>query len=359
MIATVYATPGSGTDMRPRVIAGQDADLKEYPYIVLLIFEHLLDNGTYALNKGCSGSLITERWVLTAGHCGAKWIRYGDTSVPFEDENMLIKLGIGHGGACARCISVVSRKPTCFVKPSHGNDIRPRVIGGQDADLKEYPYVVMIVLNYSLHNGTRVMSKGCSGSLINEWWVLTAGHCGGKWIRYGDTSVPFEDENMLIKVIKEVPFQNYISRTNDIKFLKLLKKATVEFYGKISVVDYKTLIGKRAMAVGFGLTYLVNHIHKYTSDRVFANRSMPLQRGDLVISTCKNIIYPNYRGPSICVSPTCGNRNVQVYFADSGSPLLVDGMIVGVGSYIGPHYTNAYAAVSPFASWIHSVVTGN
>ncbi|KAJ0177494.1 hypothetical protein K1T71_007503 [Dendrolimus kikuchii] len=254
---------------------------------------------------------------------------------------------------------------TFLARTTNADDIRPRVIGGQDADLKEYPYLVMIIIEYFLYNGTKILGRGCTGSLVTEQWVLTAGHCGGKWIRYADTSVPFEDENMFIRVIKNVPFPNYInpSRNKDVNLLKLLEKANLTSCGRISVMDYRSLIGKRAVIIGFGLTYLSANSKvtgkKYILDRLHANRSIPLQRADMVVRACSKYKLTRHvydvMGPHICLAPTCNDRKVQPYFADSGSPLLVDGYIVGVCSTA--HRQNiGYTAISPYLNWMQNII---
>ena len=47
------------------------------------------------------------------------------------------------------------------------------VIGGNDADVNEYPWMV-----YLLEEGRARMH--CGGSLLNQEWVMTAAHCINK-----------------------------------------------------------------------------------------------------------------------------------------------------------------------------------
>ena len=45
-----------------RIIGGEDADIKDYPFMVSLYKK----NGTYFT---CCGSIIRDDWILTAAHC--------------------------------------------------------------------------------------------------------------------------------------------------------------------------------------------------------------------------------------------------------------------------------------------------
>merc|ERR1712109_52295 len=56
--------------------------------------------------------------------------------------------------------------------PPLGNGIGGRIVGGQDADEGEYPWQV----SWRVREGD-VNSHSCGGSVLNESWVLTAGHC--------------------------------------------------------------------------------------------------------------------------------------------------------------------------------------
>jgi secreted trypsin-like serine protease len=51
----------------------------------------------------------------------------------------------------------------------------PRIIGGEPADLGEYPF--MVALLYEPIDGTDYQKQYCGASLIDARWVLTAAHC--------------------------------------------------------------------------------------------------------------------------------------------------------------------------------------
>jgi chymotrypsin-like protease len=52
--------------------------------------------------------------------------------------------------------------------PSANEQPEPRIVGGQDVDVGEWPWQVRL----SIFPGSR-----CGGTIIAENWVLTAAHC--------------------------------------------------------------------------------------------------------------------------------------------------------------------------------------
>lgn len=50
----------------PLVIGGEDANPKEFPHMALIGYRRQL---TDEIDFGCAGSLISDRYILTAAHC--------------------------------------------------------------------------------------------------------------------------------------------------------------------------------------------------------------------------------------------------------------------------------------------------
>lgn len=75
LISLIISTPTSHAQepqphRQPRVVGGQAADIGEWPWQVALISPNKVTTGpNYYGAQFCGGSLIAERWVLTAAHC--------------------------------------------------------------------------------------------------------------------------------------------------------------------------------------------------------------------------------------------------------------------------------------------------
>lgn len=70
-----------------RIVGGEDAKIGEFPYQVSLQWGHFPDR----FEHFCGGSIINERWILTAAHC-LEEVRYiGDFVIKAGKHNLTEK----------------------------------------------------------------------------------------------------------------------------------------------------------------------------------------------------------------------------------------------------------------------------
>ena len=56
-----------------------------------------------------------------------------------------------------------------------------RVMGGHNAEVGEFPFIVSLQVKDAEHSKKRHL---CGGSILNERWILTAGHCVKGLLRF-------------------------------------------------------------------------------------------------------------------------------------------------------------------------------
>lgn len=61
---SLCCAPAMALDKQPRIVGGTDADIADFPWQVALV-----DSIAPPYNSICGGSIINERWILTAAHC--------------------------------------------------------------------------------------------------------------------------------------------------------------------------------------------------------------------------------------------------------------------------------------------------
>ncbi|KAJ8664629.1 hypothetical protein QAD02_006291 [Eretmocerus hayati] len=261
-----------------------------------------------------------------------------------------------------------------------------RIANGFPTDRYHYPYIVSIQNIYGSH--------GCAGSIISEKFILTAGHCADRpdapsmVIMVGE---PFQNDypNQYYPVEEVFRHESYglpgdlADAINDISLVKLkepIKFSRIAQKVKLIRRDQYVVIGANAVALGWGAVREPQNDNDYTYNPAIDTQDSPLvfdrYRFDNGSSADARVFPKNLQ----CVSQTVISREECLAryqdpvheshmctflpgrgpcFKDSGGPLIVDGILVGVLSggkrcETYPGYPSLWTNVALFRDWIDS-----
>ncbi|PZC77684.1 hypothetical protein B5X24_HaOG200474 [Helicoverpa armigera] len=233
-----------------------------------------------------------------------------------------------------------------------------RIIDGTDADESEYPYVVLLIQT------RQGWGRMCTASLISERWGITAAHCKNYfpyglrvWTKDFNDFGKFRDNSVEIAEMITHPSYRLLIRmkgrhdiivSNDVALFRLQKTVRLPRYARLSSVDRDTLMGRPAIYIGGGARRIDG----------FNPLQGALQKGEGVIVPCDTAM-KRVSKYVICTASKCSKRAQRIYYGDSGGPLIMDGQVVGVCSYVMEHGTvtsSGYAPVSCYLDWIYSVI---
>ncbi|XP_050293697.1 CLIP domain-containing serine protease HP8-like [Anthonomus grandis grandis] len=252
-----------------------------------------------------------------------------------------------------------------------------RITSGKKTYLEEFPWMALIAYN----TPDVGIEFRCGGTLISEYYVLTAAHCilnstilGVRLGEYNLTSTqhdcvgtycapPVQDFYIQESVIH--PEYNAKTFDNDIGLLRLSNKANFS-YSNVQPVCLPLsdvnddLTGKFAVVSGWGVT---EHGHKSS---VLLKASVPV----LPLTMCKRVYsrFANITSKQICAG---GYKGQDSCAGDSGGPLIYTGLVDGEPRYIqygvvsyGPRECGTdgqpgiYTRVSSYLGWILDNVRG-
>lgn len=246
-----------------------------------------------------------------------------------------------------------------------------RIVGGTEADRHEMPFVVSI---------TRRGGHFCGATILNEHWLLTAGHCVCNGLNQfmkphhisgivALHSISEHQKNQLTRSSIEVDFKSIVVHhgysctkiQDDIALLQMSKPLSTGLTVKpICLATNNLPETTLAVVSGWGWT---------NEDFSEGIRSDKLRKASVQIwsnSECEKSFRENGKADySIRETQMCAgfkNGGVDSCWADSGGPLVSDNnVLVGVVSTgIGcarPGLPGVYTRVSQYISWISSVVS--
>ncbi|CAH0718001.1 unnamed protein product, partial [Brenthis ino] len=236
-----------------------------------------------------------------------------------------------------------------------------RIVGGMDTSISMYPYNVAI---------SRNGKHWCGGSIIDEQWVLSAGHCF--------ESAYDGDKRKLLPFILRAgsSFHNrggYQARVNKVFFPGGYSPGNADFDFSLLRLDRPLPIGRNIavlnlpapaysidvddilIVTGWGSTHESGYGH--IPDRL---RFVPVPV--MSLEKCQNA-YNFYITPRmICAGYATGGKDACNH--DSGGPAVRDGVLIGVVSFGGkkcgdPRFPGVYSRVSSITQWVDLTIRSN
>ncbi|KAF7286662.1 hypothetical protein GWI33_004691 [Rhynchophorus ferrugineus] len=225
-------------------------------------------------------------------------------------------------------VNLVTAQVADFLYPFNHLSSQLRIVGGQDASAKQFPFQTGLYISYQLK------SAFCGGSLISENYVLTAAHCleGALSINVvlgalniSDESEPGRQSQTTTSYTIHPQWDSSYYK-NDVGVVRLSSPAILnEYVQKITVASgVDTYANQQGTVIGWGKTYddqqTLTDILQYVSNKIYREGNKGFCQGD------------------------------------SGGPLISNGVQVGIVSFsyksCQVSMPSVFARVSEFSEWI-------
>ncbi|XP_036229846.1 serine protease easter isoform X2 [Bactrocera oleae] len=307
-----------------------------------------------------------------------------------RERNFLAKSVCGQGNRQVCCPDPpTNTRGDLPLPPSCGNiPLKERIFGGSATDIDEFPWTALLI--YAKGSGGEGLH--CGASLINDRYVLTAGHCVSKrvlpahWrltgVRLGEWDLETQNDckfdskgnklcsspHINLNIEEEIchPLYDVRTQTYDIALLRLQERVNFNAFTSPICLPITTnssasnYEGVTMDIAGWGATETSNSSQK---------KLKALVRGEN-LEKCK-AKYRTYTRIELGNSQMCagGEKSIDTCRGDSGGPLMfaqsVNGreayFLVGVVSF-GPSpcgqegFPGVYTRVDAFISWIQNTI---
>ncbi|XP_019876792.1 trypsin-7-like [Aethina tumida] len=223
-----------------------------------------------------------------------------------------------------------------------------RIIGGEDADIADYPY--QISLQYY---GSHI----CGGSIIGSKWVVTAGHCTDGFsasalsIRAGSSIRGSGGQVINVSKVHHNPQYDSYKIDYDISVLELASDITVANASPVALPEpnAEIVVGSTAVITGWGTT---------SEGGSLPSQLQLVQVPTVSLETCRAAYGASaITDRMLCAGLTQGGKDACQ--GDSGGPLVINNVLTGVVSWgygcARPNYPGVYSSVPALRSFITEV----
>lgn len=205
--------------------------------------------------------------------------------------------------------------------PSPPADVTPYIVGGEDADIKDHPFMVALTDPSG--------SQFCGGSLVAKNKVVTAAHCmegeQPQNVRVVSGRTKLSTDQGTVNEVTDIwvhPDYQDVSTGADVSVLTLAADAPEQPVALAGKDDPGYGEGTEATALGWGATseggQSADHLQKV---------NVPVTSDN----ACKNA-YPEYTPDAmVCAGLEEGGKDSCQ--GDSGGPLVAGGKLIGVTSW--------------------------
>ncbi|XP_036616149.1 anionic trypsin-like isoform X2 [Trichosurus vulpecula] len=224
-----------------------------------------------------------------------------------------------------------------------------KIVGGETCEEASVPFQASLNIGYHF----------CGGSLINEQWVVSAGHCyqSRVQVRLGEHNIEATDGNeQFIDSEKIIRHPKYNSRTldNDILLIKLKTPAVLnEYVNTISLPSACAAVGTECIISGWGNTL--------SSGAYYPDLLQCLVAPVLSDADCKASYPGEITDNMICVGFLEGGKDSCQ--GDSGGPVACNGELQGIVSWgygcAQKNRPGVYTKVCNYVDWIEETIAAN
>lgn len=243
----------------------------------------------------------------------------------------------------------------------------PKIVGGQDATIEEFPWQV------ALTDGT---SQFCGGSIIDARWILTAAHCATPTlthIRAGVTNKTDSATGQDIPVLRQILHPAYeVKNPSDSDIMLLELASPLNLSGpKAKAIPIMTAQAAASGIQNPGVNALISGWGALssggTAPDILQKATVPIVANEeAALNYAANPNYgPGYITAKMIAAGYLGVGNIDACQGDSGGPLVVSDntsalgyRLAGVTSFgegcASPDYMGIYTRVSKFEIWINN-----